>query len=86
MSDSQDLATADGGQLRPHPEPLRLADVVDQVVAAHSSGAGARLTGSAEGDPLIVADAARLRQALGNLVSNALRHPVHRRGDRARVR
>ncbi|MGW4210281.1 sensor histidine kinase [Lentzea sp. NPDC004789] len=74
VSDLQDLAAADAGQLRLNPEPLHLSDIVDQVVTTHRGVGTARLTGSTAGDPVIVADAARLRQALGNLVSNALRH------------
>lgn len=74
VSDLQDLAAADAGQLSLNPEPLRLSDIVDQVVTTHRGVGTARLTGSTAGDPVIVADAARLRQALGNLVSNALRH------------
>ncbi|MFG2498636.1 ATP-binding protein [Streptomyces sp. NPDC048441] len=77
VNDLQDLAAADAGTLRLHREPVHAADVVDQVAAAHQAGAeaaGVRLSATTLGDPCFTADPLRLRQAIGNLVSNAIRH------------
>lgn len=84
IDDLRDLAAADAGELRLHPEPIDLADLLSQVATAYhgrADGAGARLlteVGTAEGSPLLAtADPLRLRQAVGNLVSNAVRHTPH---------
>ncbi|MEV6482696.1 HAMP domain-containing sensor histidine kinase [Streptomyces sp. NPDC051576] len=77
VDDLQDLAEADAGQLRLHPEPVSPRDLLDHVVAVHRSSAeaaGVALTARTEGDPPLSADPVRLRQAVGNLVSNAVRH------------
>ncbi|MFB8027833.1 sensor histidine kinase [Streptomyces sp. NPDC056465] len=81
IDDLQDLAAADAGVLRIHPEPLRIEELLAYVVAAHQAvadAAGVGLTVDVpEGDepaPGLAADPVRLRQAIGNLVSNAVRH------------
>ncbi|MEV0444524.1 HAMP domain-containing sensor histidine kinase [Streptomyces spectabilis] len=77
VNDLQDLAAADAGTLRLHREPACAADLAEQVVAAHQAradAAGVRLRARAEGEPWLTADPLRLRQAIGNLVSNAVRH------------
>jgi len=81
IDDLQDLAAADAGVLRLHPEPVRVEDVLDQVAAAHqgrAETAGVALTVRAPAAdapvPPLTADPVRLRQAVGNLVSNAVRH------------
>lgn len=77
IDDLQDLAAADAGTLRVHREPLRAADLLDQVAAAHrvaARTAGVALRAEADGTAWLDADPVRMRQALGNLVSNALRH------------
>ncbi|MBP2477968.1 two-component system sensor histidine kinase BaeS [Crossiella equi] len=77
IDDLQDLAVADAGRLRVHPERLRVADLVDVVVAGHraaAEAAGVRLTGEAPEELELEADPVRMRQALGNLVANAVRH------------
>ncbi|MEU3269298.1 ATP-binding protein [Saccharomonospora sp. NPDC006951] len=77
IDDLQDLALAEAGKLRVHAEPLHAGAILDQVAAAHrgrAEAAGVELTVTVDGDPGLSADPARLRQALGNLVSNALRH------------
>ncbi|MFB8757321.1 sensor histidine kinase [Streptomyces nigra] len=77
IDDLQDLAAADAGTLRLHREPVRADELLGQVAAAHqvaADTAGVTLRTTAEGVPWLDADPVRMRQALGNLVSNALRH------------
>ena len=77
VADLQDLALADAGMLRLHPAPRDLSELAQQVVLGapacrrHGRGLadGRRDTGLRR--PSV--DSARIRQALGNLVSNAIR-------------
>jgi two-component system sensor histidine kinase BaeS len=74
--DLQDLALADAGMLRLHPAPRDLSEVVEQVVAAHrpaAETAGVSLAAAVTGPAPAIVDGARIRQALGNLVANAIR-------------
>lgn len=74
--DLQDLALADAGKLRVHPELRDLSELAQQVVAAHrpaAEAAGVTLIAEANGPAPAVVDYARIRQAVGNLVSNAIR-------------
>ncbi|MFC8427695.1 sensor histidine kinase [Streptomyces sp. NPDC057253] len=77
VDDLQHLAQADAGRLRLHPEPLSLRELLDHVAAAHrgrAETAGITLTTHIEDTPVLYADPARLRQTVGNLLSNAIRH------------
>ncbi|MEV7980272.1 HAMP domain-containing sensor histidine kinase [Streptomyces sp. NPDC086519] len=77
IDDLQDLAAADAGTLRMHREPVRAADLAEQVAAAYgvaADTAGVTLLTDADGTAWLDADPVRMRQALGNLVSNAIRH------------
>ncbi|MEU6355493.1 HAMP domain-containing sensor histidine kinase, partial [Streptomyces sp. NPDC047072] len=77
IDDLQDLADADAGTLRLHPEPLYCDELLQQVAAAHrvrAATAGVQLRTRTEGTPWLDADPVRMRQAIGNLVSNAVRH------------
>ena len=77
VDDLQDLALADAGRLHLHPEPLDAADLVEQVAAAHRAAAavaGVTVTADVQPPVPVEADPGRLRQALGNLVGNALRY------------
>ncbi|WP_416984967.1 sensor histidine kinase [Streptomyces sp. T028] len=77
VDDLQHLAQADAGRLRLHPEPLRLRELLDQVTTAHrgrAETAGVTLTTHTEDAPTLYADPVRLRQTIGNLLSNAIRH------------
>jgi two-component system sensor histidine kinase BaeS len=77
VDDLQDLALADAGRLRVHPEPLDAVELAEQVVSAKQPQAlagGVTLVVVAKEPAPVVADPARLRQALGNLVANALRY------------
>jgi two-component system sensor histidine kinase BaeS len=77
IDDLRDLAAADAGSLRIHPEPARIGDLLAQVADAHrgeAEAAGVRLRTEVHGDPEAVVDPVRLRQMVGNLVSNGVRH------------
>jgi two-component system sensor histidine kinase BaeS len=77
VDDLRDLAAADAGSLRMHPEPMHLDDAIEQVLEVHrpsAAAAGVSLALSFDGEPLVVADPVRLRQLVGNLLSNAIRH------------
>ena len=77
VDDLRDLAAADAGTLRMHPEALFVNDAVTQVLDAHRPNATiarVRLHTAFTGDPEITADPVRLRQLVGNLLSNAIRH------------
>ena len=77
IEDLGDLAAADAGTLRIQPEPVSARDVLTQVVHSHQGLAhekGVRLVTEIREDPVLYADAVRLRQIVGNLVSNAIRH------------
>lgn len=77
IDDLQDLAAADAGTLRLHREPVAAGELLGQVAAAHrvaADTAGVTLRTRSDGELWLDADPVRMRQALGNLVSNALRH------------
>ncbi|MEU8660949.1 sensor histidine kinase [Actinoplanes philippinensis] len=74
IDDLGDLAAVDAGTLRVHPEPIRVRDVVEQVADAHRGTGPVRLETVVDGDPVVRADPVRLRQVVGNLVSNAIRY------------
>ncbi|GAA2575450.1 HAMP domain-containing sensor histidine kinase [Winogradskya consettensis] len=74
VDDLRDLAAADAGTLRIHPEPTFVNDALEQVVEAHRGAAPVPLVLESEGDPEAIVDPVRLRQLVGNLVSNAVRH------------
>jgi two-component system sensor histidine kinase BaeS len=87
VDDLQQLALADAGNLALQPEPVSLGELLHQVAAAHQSGvdaAGIALHVRARGDLLLPADPVRLRQAIGNLLTNAVRHTP--RGGRVTLR
>lgn len=74
------LSLADAGELTLNREPVDLATLAGQAVAAFeplAEAEGVQLTSSIPaGVPPTNADAARLQQVLGNLLSNALRHAL----------
>ncbi|WP_433176517.1 sensor histidine kinase [Actinoallomurus sp. CA-150999] len=77
IDDLQQLALADAGRLRVHPEPVDAADLVEQIATVHraaATAAGLALTTEVRGTLPLDADPVRLRQAVGNLISNAVRH------------
>jgi two-component system sensor histidine kinase BaeS len=77
IDDLTDLAAADAGTLRIHPEPTYARDVLTQVAESHrgiAHAAGVRLRIDVRDEPVLLADPVRLRQIVGNLVSNGVRH------------
>jgi two-component system sensor histidine kinase BaeS len=70
VDDLGDLALADAGQLRLEPVELNLGALLRHVAAA----GGGRATVVADQNLLLVVDPIRLRQVVGNLVANAVRH------------
>ena len=78
VEDLRTLSLAEAGQLSLDKAPLDLTELTAQTVAAFeplAEAEGVRLLSDLpDGPVLITADASRLRQVLGNLLSNALRH------------
>ncbi|MER5427702.1 HAMP domain-containing sensor histidine kinase [Streptomyces sp. NPDC002588] len=77
VDDLQVLAAADAGTLRLRPQELDLRELIEQTIGAHRATAHAGGVETAVHAPdglLIHADPVRLRQVLGNLLSNAIRH------------
>jgi two-component system sensor histidine kinase BaeS len=70
IDDLQELASADAGEFRLRPEPMDAGELLAQVAAAHP----AKLTVRTSGNLQLTADPVRLRQAVGNLVVNAVQH------------
>ena len=87
VDDLRDLAAADAGTLRLHCDFVYVNDVLTGVVEAHRGAAGAagiQLSSDFRADAQMSIDPVRLRQIVGNLVSNAIRHSDS--GDRVLVR
>jgi two-component system sensor histidine kinase BaeS len=77
IDDLRDLAAADAGNLQIHPERVYVNDLITQVIDAHREAAergGVRLGLDPHTDPELDVDPVRLRQLVGNLVSNGVRH------------
>ncbi len=76
IDDLQELAEAESGAMIYHRARLDVADLLSTSRTAHLAAAearGVRLAMTVHGDPVIHGDADRLRQVIGNLVTNALR-------------
>jgi two-component system sensor histidine kinase BaeS len=72
VDDLQELAAADAGELRLRPEPVDAGELLAQ--AAGSADHTATIVLDTSGDLRLSVDPVRLRQAVGNLVANAVRH------------
>ncbi|MCB9419068.1 MAG: HAMP domain-containing protein [Ardenticatenaceae bacterium] len=83
VEDLRTLSLAEAGQLSLDKAPLDLTEFTAQTIAAFeplAEAEGVRLLADLPAEAITVtADASRLRQVLGNLLSNALRHVT--RGD-----
>ncbi|NMO53391.1 HAMP domain-containing protein [Actinoplanes sp. TBRC 11911] len=76
VTDLQDLALAEAGALVYHRVPADLVELVETARIAHATAAeaaGVSLTVEADGPIEAVVDPDRIRQALGNLITNAVR-------------
>ncbi|WP_067499934.1 cell wall metabolism sensor histidine kinase WalK [Actinoplanes sp. TFC3] len=77
LDDLQVLALAEAGDLKYTKAPVDLAELVAQAATAHravAAEAGVALTVDTGHQVMVHADADRLRQVLGNLLSNAIRY------------
>ena len=78
IDDMRVVALAEAGALALDPRPLQIGPVIDEVVgafAAEAAAVGVQLTADYPPRlPAALADEARIRQVLRNLLSNALRH------------
>ncbi|BCB86258.1 sensor histidine kinase [Phytohabitans suffuscus] len=76
VNDLQDLALAEAGTLAYHRTIIDMAEVLETTRAAHhavAESAGVGLAAASPEPAQVYADPDRLRQVLGNLVTNALR-------------
>ncbi|QKW39693.1 HAMP domain-containing protein [Actinomadura sp. NAK00032] len=76
VDDLQDLALAEAGALTYHPAEVDLRELLETARTAHraqAEAAGVALRLEAPEPVLVTADPDRLRQVVGNLMSNALR-------------
>jgi len=87
VDDLHDLALADAGELRLEPEEVELAVFLDQVATSFGAAAAqadVELVTDCGPAARVQADPVRLRQAVANLVANAIRHTP--RGGRVTLR
>jgi len=87
VDDLRTIALAEAGKLPMRPEPVDLAALADSLAAAFAAvaaGAGRELVVEGDRPAPVVGDADRLRQVLGALVDNALRHAAEH--GRVRIR
>jgi signal transduction histidine kinase len=77
VDDLHDLSLGDAGELRLEPEPIELHELLDQVATSFRATAqahGLALVVACDPGATVLADPLRLRQAVANLVANAVRH------------
>jgi two-component system sensor histidine kinase BaeS len=76
VDDLQDLAQAEAGTLVYHRAPVDAAELLETSRTAHQAvadAAGVRLSVQASGPVPVVVDPDRIRQVIGNLITNAIR-------------
>ncbi|MBU6531026.1 HAMP domain-containing histidine kinase [Streptomyces sp. A108] len=77
VDDLRDLSAAEAGELRPVPEPVQVVELLSATAVANratATAAGVTLTVVDDGPVVVMADPVRIRQMIGNLVSNAIRY------------
>ena len=74
VEDLLDEAHLDRGALRVSNEPVRIGEVVDHVVSAVPDTVHRLRVALPESPPMVIADAGRLEQVVGNLVDNARKY------------
>jgi signal transduction histidine kinase len=74
VADLLTLVSLDAGALVPHPEPVRLADVMAQVARELAGLPSEVVLVQVEGDPVAMVDRGHLERMLVNLLTNADRH------------
>ncbi|GAA4718370.1 HAMP domain-containing sensor histidine kinase [Nocardioides conyzicola] len=77
VDDLHDLSLGDAGELRLEPVDIGLVAFLEQVADGFRGAAGSASVAvrvEAEPDATVRADPVRMRQAVGNLVANAVRH------------
>ena len=77
IDDLFELARLEGGGLVLERTPSSLRDLISDTLESMQLRArqcGVRLHGAVEGDPLVLADGAKVQRVLDNLLDNALRH------------
>ncbi|MCU1361230.1 MAG: histidine kinase, partial [Ilumatobacteraceae bacterium] len=77
IDDLQDLALADAGRLRMHPETTDVVDLVARLVTSHQASAesaGIAMTMAAAPRADLWVDSVRIKQAVSNLITNAIRY------------
>ncbi|MFD9285851.1 sensor histidine kinase [Streptomyces mirabilis] len=77
IDDLRDLSAAETGELRLTAEPVEVTGLLTATALANeatATTAGVTLRATAKEPALVLADPVRIRQMVGNLVSNAIRH------------
>ena len=77
LDDLRTLSLAEAGALPLHREPVDLRSLADEVVAAHrprAASGGVALAATGDRPVVTSVDPVRVREILGNLVANAVRH------------
>lgn len=77
VDDLQDLAMADAGALTIHPQTVEVRSLLEQVIASHSGSAAAKQIETeleCDRELTLSVDPVRFRQAIGNLVVNAVKY------------
>ena len=74
IDDLQDLSAADAGELRLHPQDVDVRDLLSAVADGFAATAGGVALRVSAPHTTWRLDPIRLRQAVGNLVANAIRH------------